>query len=209
METIGDRLRKRREAIGLSQEKLAEKSGVSQVTISKLESNKNTRTRFVRELAQSIDVSASWLEFGEGKLETDFQRIPTKKIPLVTWGELLSGGSNFSQQINKESSQMIIVPSNISDKCFAVKVVSDSMISRESGVSFHPYEIIVIDPDKPYKSGSFVVAFNSNAKEIHFRQFVNDGGVNYLKPLNPQYPLLKAENYEILGTCCYKVAEID
>jgi len=35
---------------------------------------------------------------------------------------------------------------------------------------------------------------------LNLRQYIEEGGIPYLKPLNPQYPLIQfAKNMEILG----------
>ena len=65
MPTIGDRIRERRLALGLSQRDLASE-GVSYAYISRIEANtRRPSVRALRKLAVKLDVSTHWLETGE------------------------------------------------------------------------------------------------------------------------------------------------
>lgn len=72
METLGARLKRARQYAVLSQEELAAASGVSVVTISRLENDQQEAPRpsTIRKLAKALDVAPGWLLFGnddEGK----------------------------------------------------------------------------------------------------------------------------------------------
>ena len=65
--TIGERIRKRRQELGLSQQELADKAGVNRPTISELESGKqlgltvDTAKRLARVLGVGIDyLAGTW-----------------------------------------------------------------------------------------------------------------------------------------------------
>ncbi|MEG2269219.1 MAG: S24 family peptidase, partial [Acinetobacter sp.] len=50
------------------------------------------------------------------------------------------------------------------------------------------------------KNGNLVVAKLTDANEATFKKLVIDGGSMYLKPLNPQYPLIPINgNCRIIG----------
>jgi phage repressor protein C with HTH and peptisase S24 domain len=66
MQTLGERLAKRREQLGLSQKALAEKVGVSQQSINKIETGQTRSPRNLEKLAESLSVTSQWLLFGEG-----------------------------------------------------------------------------------------------------------------------------------------------
>lgn len=48
---------------------------------------------------------------------------------------------------------------------------------------------LVVEPDMSADNGDFVIAKNGD-NEATFKQLVMDGGVFYLKPINPRYPIL-------------------
>jgi len=68
METVGERLRWARERQLLTQEALAARAGVLDVTISRTENGHTTPTvGTLRKLADALGVDPVWLRFGEGE----------------------------------------------------------------------------------------------------------------------------------------------
>lgn len=68
MATIGERLRSMRLRRALSQDNLAETSGVPKVTISRIENDRYgpPRPGTVRKLADALKIDPGWLLFGNG-----------------------------------------------------------------------------------------------------------------------------------------------
>jgi transcriptional regulator with XRE-family HTH domain len=65
MSSVGDRIRGRRLALGLSQRELAT-AGLSDAYISRLEANtRHPSVKVLRKLAPMLDVSVHWLETGK------------------------------------------------------------------------------------------------------------------------------------------------
>lgn len=63
--TFAGRLALAREARGLSQDQLAEKAGLSQVTINHIETGRNATSKKLVNLAQALQVPAGWLANGD------------------------------------------------------------------------------------------------------------------------------------------------
>jgi SOS-response transcriptional repressor LexA len=59
------------------------------------------------------------------------------------------------------------------------------------GLSFQQNSYIIVDPNKTPLHGKFVVTASVNKSEAILRQYIEEGGTIYLKPLNPQYPLMQ------------------
>ena len=75
MTTVGERIRERRLALGLSQRDLASE-GVSYAYISRLEANtRRPSVRALRKLAAKLGVSAHWLETGDDDPAEELARI--------------------------------------------------------------------------------------------------------------------------------------
>lgn len=51
--------------------------------------------------------------------------------------------------------------------------------------------IIFVDPNKPYENGSRIVARDPISGEATFKQYIEDAGRKFLKPLNPQYKIIE------------------
>lgn len=66
--TTGERVKMRRIELGMSQEKLASLSGLTQPTISALEKNRANTSGSLASIAAALGVSALWLETGLGEM---------------------------------------------------------------------------------------------------------------------------------------------
>ncbi|MBK5072012.1 helix-turn-helix transcriptional regulator [Budviciaceae bacterium CWB-B4] len=75
MQTLAERVAKRREQLGLSQKTLAEKIQVSQQSINKIESGQTRSPRNLDKLAEALDVSPQWLLFGD-------ESVPIKSVDI-------------------------------------------------------------------------------------------------------------------------------
>ena len=64
--TIGDRVRQARSEAKLTQKALAARVGLTQPTLSDLESNNSKGTASIAQIAAVLGVSALWLETGKG-----------------------------------------------------------------------------------------------------------------------------------------------
>jgi SOS-response transcriptional repressor LexA len=77
---------------------------------------------------------------------------------------------------------------------YALRIKGDAMTAHlGNNISFREGDIIIIDPGKTPVHGNFIIALLPRAKEVTFKQYVIDGGIRYLKPLNPQYPLVEID----------------
>jgi SOS-response transcriptional repressor LexA len=72
--------------------------------------------------------------------------------------------------------------------------------------NFYKGDIIIIDEEKKVKHGDFVIAILPRTQELTFKQYVIDGGVHYLKPLNRKYPLITIKDEKcIYGVVLYNL----
>ena len=90
METLGDRVKKRRNELGISQQDLARMVGAGQGTIGHLEGGRNKTFKDILALAAALQTTPEYLQYGtegEHKNET-FPRIPSENdyvlIPQFT-----------------------------------------------------------------------------------------------------------------------------
>jgi len=69
MNGIGSRIRTRRTELGMSQQALARESGLSQSTITQLETGMTKSSKHIVEIANTLRVHPSWLQSGKGMME--------------------------------------------------------------------------------------------------------------------------------------------
>lgn len=69
--TLAERLRSKRKQKGWTQKQLAEMTGSNQAAIQKIENGKSLRPRNVLKLAEALQVSPAWLQFGDVQLDEE------------------------------------------------------------------------------------------------------------------------------------------
>lgn len=79
--SLADRINARINALGLTQDEVAARAGISQGMVYKLSSGRAKRTSHIVELAQALECELSWLatgqQLGEGVSETGADYMPT------------------------------------------------------------------------------------------------------------------------------------
>lgn len=161
-------------------------------------------------LADWLGVRREWLEYGVGeKASTLGQNLsePTtesaegrcpRSVPLVSWGTACSMLTNGPMPIDFES--FIYCPTAISKRGYALRVTGDSMTSPTSGKTYPAGCLIYADPDMPVEDGDRVIAKLPNTDEATFKVYTRDAGRFFLKPINPQYPIIEIiEGVSICG----------
>jgi SOS-response transcriptional repressor LexA len=193
-----DRVRSRMKELNLTQEELAAKLGITRGAVTHyLAGRRVPPLKKFNELARMLKVDAAWLQFGT---VPDVQKsgkniAPTiihRSIPILSWEHAAKHPDvrNLKQDDINE-----YVPHIFTDQLhwYALRVNGDAMVASSGNKSFHEGSIIIVDPDKTPAHGDFVIAVLPKMKEATFKQYVVDGGINYLKPLNSQYPLTALE----------------
>lgn len=182
-------------ALGMTQEELAGKMGITRGAVTHyLAGRRQPPLQQFQKIAAILKVSPAWLQFGvttaknhpaQAKKEKNSQ----KKLPILSWEDVTTF-SHADQSVEE------FIPNFYTDQSswYGLRVNSDAMVSpQDQNKSFHIGDILVIDPSKTATHGQFVIALLPKAKEAVFKQYVLDGGICYLKPLNPQYPMLQMD----------------
>ena len=203
--TLSDRIQKARKNARLTQKELADRVGISQTAIHKLECGRSQSSRRTVAIALTCGVDPIWLDTGRGEMvlagaqpgmdgnglmkaaeQGEIYRIPIiARIPLIPWSEasnFCGGGADYHPQDVKT---WIPVAPRTSDKTYALRVPDDSMEP-----DFQEREFIIVDPTMPGEHNQFLVARMEEEIMPTFKQLIVHGNRRYLKPLNPRYPLI-------------------
>lgn len=178
---------------------LAEKLGLANST---LISHYVTGTKRITEKTtlkmESVTGLHGWFNFHNA---SNFEPAPAPRgqIPLISWVK----AGEFCEAIDLlqpgDAEDWITTTVQPRAYTYALRIRGDSMEP-----TFPDGAIIVVEPEMEPKHGSYVIAKNGN-NEATFKQLVQDGGVFYLKPLNPRYPLMPVDT----NTCfCGVVREM-
>jgi SOS-response transcriptional repressor LexA len=206
MNTWADRIRSRMKELGLTQEELANKLGITRGAVTHYLAGRRVPplSKF-NEIARVLKADAAWLQFGtlvEAQSSSKTGKNVAlssayRSIPILSWEQAAKNPqvSNLKQEDIKEA-----IPHIFTDhlQWYALRVKGDSMVASSGNKSFHEGDIIIVDTNAVPNDGDFVVASIGKSKEATLKQYVIDSGVQYLKPLNTQYPLLKIEKGTII-----------
>lgn len=144
--------------------------------------------------ANTITIQKPTIPTEEKKLASQYA------IPILSWEQ----AKEFIDPNKVKLREMKnVIPHFYSDNpnWYALSIQNDAMTAPHGNQSsFHQRDVIIVDPNKTPMHGNYVIALLPNAAEVIFKQYVIDGGIRYLKPLNPQYPTVQMdEKTRILG----------
>jgi len=142
-------------------------------------------------VAQATGVSVEWLSTGKGAMlegagnTSRLEFVARGQVPVISWVQ-----AGMAAEISDP------FPTGVSDRWLSTRVpVSDMALALEvRGDSMEPEfpegAIIVVDPAKEARHGSFVVVRFEHEAEATFKQLKIDGARRYLAPLNDRYPII-------------------
>lgn len=204
-EMLKDRIHQRRTALGLSQQQLAERSGVSQVTIQHLESGRNATSKKLLEIARALGVTAEWLGSGQeapparSNVQSTHVLPESYQYPVISWVAAGAWAEAVEPFPPGYSDRYEMSDYDSKGTAFWLEVKGDSMTSPV-GTSITEGMLILVDPEAEAISGKLVIAKLSDSNEATFKKLVEDGGRRFLKPLNPAYPVEQCmEGCRIVG----------
>lgn len=159
--TIGDRVRAKREALGKSQDWLAERAGTSQTTIDKIENNRSKKSKFLPDVFAALGLPLDELAGGSAVIEgsdgqgRDIRPVPighAKDLPVYSSAEGGPGGTIFST----EPIDYVLRPDPLASvkDGYAMYVVGDSM-----SPAYEQGDLILINPHVPFRPGDDVLVY--------------------------------------------------
>lgn len=172
----------------LTQKELAERAGITQVTVHKLISGKISRTSRLLELSNALQCTPEWL-VGEANClsSSNFDSNISEPIkikgyyPLINWVQ--AGAFESICETSLYDAIRYPCPVKCSDSTFLLRVRGVSMSPK-----FVEGEIIYVDPEVDALNGRYVVARLDDENEATFKQLIIEGNQKFLKPANPSWP---------------------
>lgn len=185
MSTLGAKILARRKELKITQKELATKVGVSHVTISQWEKEDTApKGANLLKLAEALKVSASDLLDDGLSNVTKMDIQPSYKGDFPILGKVSAGKfKDAIQTFDLEYEQSTVKCSNDS---FWLVVDGHSMTAPQgSGISFLEGMLILVDPERDYGNGNFVVAYCENKHMATFKKISIEPEGVFLVPLNP------------------------
>jgi len=111
-------------------------------------------------------------------------------VPLISW---VQAGDWCDAVVPYEPSSVedwLPCPVSHGPNTYALRVKGDSMTAPHPGMRSYPEgTIIYVDPSRPVTNGCRIIARQPFSNEVTFKEYREDGGKRYLKPINPQYQM--------------------
>lgn len=180
--SIGERIKKRRKELGLTQAELSEIIGIAQQSLQSIESGKIGKPRKIIALAEALETTPEYLQFGVGELDNaEVTKIVTNKLPLISWVQ--AGAWSDISEVNPVDAERFLCPVNCSEQSFVLRVQGVSMEPK-----FNDGDLIFVDPEAECIHGSYVVARLDDDNQATFKQLIIEGNQKFLKAANPNWP---------------------
>lgn len=205
-----DLVKSRMKQIGITQDGLAERMGVSQASVTRyLNKKREPDIETIAEMMRHVGLdkmllsSDGLVEYPDHLIENvskiDIQPRYQGKYPLLSSVQAGSWAEACEPYQVEEVSEWYETTEKVIGKGFWLRVVGDSMTSP-TGVSFPEGTMILVDTGRDHENKSLVVAKLTDVNEATFKRFVVDAGMHYLMPLNPTYkPIAINGNCKIIG----------
>jgi len=151
--SLGDRVRERRRALGLSQPQLAKKvGGITYQAIQQLEGGGGSR--HLVPIARALGVTAEWLQDGVGPSPSKTVALRPGAIDKLKVLGMAECGADGWSLWNGDVIDLIDRPASLVGvpNAYAVYVVGESMAPR-----YHPGEVVHIHPGRPVDVGAYVL----------------------------------------------------
>lgn len=203
---IGQIIRTARKANGWTLDELAHQVETDAGNLSRLERGKQFASKELLgrimkvlgiELSQAQDAGMSNVQ-----MALQPSREP-KEYPLVSWviaGEWAESCDNFHPG---DADEWIASTENAGENGFWLTVRGDSMTCA-GNPSFPEGSRILVMPEAELISGKYYVVKMMDSGESTFKQYIEDAGLKYLRPLNPVYRTI-----QINGECKFIGRVID
>lgn len=182
---LGERCLQKRKEKNLSQKEVADKIGVTQAIIQKIEVNQVKQPKCLLALAKLYDTTPEYLMCGQSFADVDHRSV-YKKIPILEWNEAARWCEPSSNNISSQEKKFI---ENFIDgeksNYFALKIDNPDFSK-----SFPMGSMIILEPvddlDEIQK-GQYGLFYDEVKGFAYIRKVVVDSE-KFLRPLNPGLP---------------------
>lgn len=197
MNTFRDRVKNRRKELGLSQDALAKKAGLSQTTISDIERGRNDGSREILDLACALKVQPHWLVSGAmpkelGMPDTGHKNVqigivvpslPLGKVPVVGTAQLGDDGYWAEMDYPVGYGDGFVRFQSDDENAYAVRCRGASMMPR-----IRDGEFVVLEPSRTPIPGDDVLVKHVDGRVMVKRYLYERDGMIHLLSINEAFP---------------------
>jgi SOS-response transcriptional repressor LexA len=205
-----ERIAKAIAASGKKKGEIATACGVANSAVTQWISgeSKSLRPENLYALAKATGFRAEWLAIGEGPEKDSGEESNVNQVaqpsamyryPVISWVSAGSWEEAVQPYPDGFSDRYELSDYDSKGPAFWLEVKGDSM-TAPTGISVPEGMLILVDTEADVQPGKLVIAKLPASNEATFKKLVDDGGVRYLKPLNPAYKMVELdESCKIIG----------
>lgn len=140
-------------------------------------------------ISDLLNLNAEWLAKGIGtpyvkKDDKNSDRCQRSSIPMISWA--------LSKEDIENPEKWINCPIQHGPHAFAMVIQNNSMVSSiPAAKSYYPGDMIFVDPDGAVTNGCRVIVQLDVANDAIFREYDEEGGQMFLRPINTKFPLIE------------------
>ncbi|CRP85898.1 MULTISPECIES: LexA family protein [Pseudomonas] len=200
---IGPAIKARRQARGWSQAALCEAAGnaINTSTLSTTENGMslpNVMAAYAVAKALGTTVEAL-IEEANNPGAVRSPKENAERVPVVPWHMAAEWKLNPDITRLPANTPWVLPPENATPGMFALVVPDDTMHSP-SGLAFPAGSTIFVNPRRVAEANDLVVGYTHKGEELTFKRLIQDGAQRYLRPLNPQFPMVSIDgNFQVVG----------
>lgn len=161
----GSRILQARQALGLSQQEVAEKAGTTQQTVDRVERGLTQHSRatpaILRVLGLESDQTNSLdIKLEPAKLVSGEQLVGERDLPVYSSAQ----GGGGALILSTDPIEWVKRPAPLANVKggYGIYIVGDSMVPR-----FNPSEIALVHPHMPFRGGMDVVLYRGDVQDHH------------------------------------------
>jgi SOS-response transcriptional repressor LexA len=214
--TLGQRIRARRKAVGLSGTQLGDVFGIGRGSVSDWERDKTRPDQDkLQRLAEALETTVDELltesainspvlvestAYGKptvsGRNVIDTPRT-AGSLPVITWAQAGGWTKTMDEIRAGKETKWVTCPVAHSNQAFVLQVVGASMYNPQGELSFRDGDYICVDPAREPRHEALVVVTNATGEAAVFKQLmIESDGSMLLHVLNPAWP----NQYQTLDT---------
>ncbi|MDQ2256454.1 LexA family protein [Enterobacter soli] len=192
---------------GMTKAQFAELIETSPAALSQLlgpNPNRNIGDKMARKIETALNLPFGWMDTLQAEknvTNVSFRGLnePKGSYPVISWVSAGQWMEAVEPYHRRSIDRWYDTTVECSEDSFWLDVKGDSMTSPV-GLSIPEGAAILVDPEVEPINGKLVVAKLDGDNEATFKKLVLDAGRRFLKPLNPQYPMIEVNgNCRIIG----------
>lgn len=192
-----------------SKAELSRRTGVNEVYLSQLVKRGGARSKrgvgeeAARKLERGMGKDRGWLDSvhnGDDNGNTEAVHSLLYRVPEISWVQAGAFSGVEDVAAHYQDHPVVITDAQVGQGSFALRVRGDSMTGPPGSRSYPDGCRIIVDPTLTPKPGMRVIVRLEGVPEATFKELAADAGRYFLRPLNPQYPIMPMpEDAQIIG----------